>query len=126
MVRTSDIANTGDNRMGEEELKQALEVIKSHSPVTRGDSFDIGTENDGSTISTEKALKSPEIINILSNPSQMKQLFDLTDSQAENIRSLIVGGGTGSIHKLLNRHLGDEASAIIGALVSSYAARKLF
>ncbi len=115
--------------MGDEELKQALEIVREHAPVNRGDSFDLGTDTGGEPIrgaNTEQALKSPEVLKILSNPSQMKQMLSLTDSQAENIRSLVVGGGTGSVHKLLNRYLGDEASAVIGAVLSSIAARKLF
>ena len=91
---------------------RALQIIP-----TRGDSFDIG--------SREVVRQEPDIIRMLQNPEELQGFLDLTPSQASNLRSLIVGGGTGGIHRLLSKHLGDEASAAVGALVSVWAAKKL-
>jgi len=85
--------------------------------VRRGDSFDIGEDMP--------AAKEADIINILRNPKELTSALNLTDKQAANVRSILVGSGTGGIHRLLSEHLGDEISAVIGALVSSYISRKI-
>ena len=107
--------------MPNEEVQKALQVLREHA-INRGDSFDIGGEDEKYE---ESSLSSPEVIKILNNPQMLAESLNLTTYQAENLRSLIIGGGTGGIHKLLNRHLGDEPSAVIGALISSWLARKV-
>ena len=104
----------------EEKLRQALSTIQG-AVAKRNDSFDIG----GNPGNTAIAASSPEIISIFNNPSQLASLLDVSEAQAENLRSLIVGGGTGAVYRLLNKHLGGEVSAALGGLLSAWAAKKL-
>ena len=99
--------------MTDDRVQNALEVIKER----RGDSFDIG-ENLPATVE-------PEVIRILQNPHELADMLHLTEQQADNLRSLIIGGGTGGVHRLLSRYFGDEASAVIGALASTWLSRKV-
>ena len=85
--------------------------------VKRGDSFDIGTE---------EVIGPNGIIEILQNPKQLASMLNLTDKQALNVRSLVVGAGTGGIHRLLSQQLGDEVAGAIGGLLSGYLSRKIF
>ena len=84
--------------------------------VRRGDSFDIGIEKP----------YSPEIIDIFQNPTQLTNLLSLTESQADNIRSLVVGAGAGGIHRLLSQHLGDEVAGMLGGFIAGHISRKVF
>ena len=84
----------------------------------RGDSFDIGEYLPATT-------QQDDIIRIIQNPKQLSDMLGLTEAQTENIRSLIVGAGTGGIHKLLSRHLGSEVSGMLGGFISGYVARKI-
>ena len=88
--------------------------------VVRGDSFDIGSGSGQPQIQNQNA-----IAQFMSNPSGLATLLGLTQVQAENIKSLIVGGGAGGIHKLLSRYLGDEFAGAVGGLVAGYIAKRL-
>jgi len=61
----------------------------------------------------------------LTNPGELLNALDLSIQQKRNVKSLIVGSGTGAIHQILEEHLGTEISAAIGGLVSGFLARKL-
>lgn len=82
----------------------------------RGDSFDIGKFRE-----IEPA---PDMTDLLSNPQKLISSFNLSEKQAENVRSLIVAGGTGGIYKLLSRHLGSEIAGILGGFLSAYIAKR--
>ena len=101
-----------------EEVQHALQVLREHTLQRRGDSFDIGEE--------QPVEQSSEIIELLQNPTQLAQILNLDEKQAQNLKSLIVGGGTGGIHRLLSRELGDVPSAVIGGLLSSWLVGKIF
>ena len=88
--------------------------------VRRNDSFDIGTERAVSRT------RDDDIIRIAQNPGELVNLLNLTSKQESNVRSLIVGAGTGGIHRLLSQHLGDEVAGALGGLLSGYVAGKLF
>jgi len=103
----------------EEEVQKALQVLQDHS-ARRGDSFDIGTQETVQVVRHQ-----PQIIDVLNNPGQLAEQLNLTPEQAENLRSLAIGGGTGGIHKLLNKQLGDVPASIIGAAISSWIVTKL-
>lgn len=90
---------------------------QSRQVIRRGDGFDIGTPGPA---------KDGGVVDLLSNPSQLAEIFKMTDKQAANVRSLIVGAGTGGIHRLLSQHLGDEVAGAIGGLLSGYLSHKLF
>lgn len=102
-----------------EEVTKAIQVLRNHV-VRRGDSFDIGEPSNIPVRASE-----PDIINVLTNPTELSGMLNITQEQAENIRSLIIGTGTGSIHRLLNKYLGDEVSAVLGALVSTWISKKV-
>jgi len=91
-------------------------VETSKEIVRRGDGFDIGTQQ----------VESDKVIQIAQNPGELVSLLNLTSKQESNVRSLIVGAGTGSIHRLLSEALGDEVAGALGGLLSGYVAKKLF
>ena len=109
----------GEGRIlsSDEQAEQALETLRRHGR-NRGDSFDIGGFE-------ESGNPNDMITSLMSNPQQLIGSLNLTEKQAENIKSLIVGGGTGGIHKLLNRYLGDEVASALGGLISGYIAKRL-
>jgi len=88
----------------------------SNVPV-RGDAFDIGKSLEP-TIEDKSSFK--EI-----NPNSFINSLDLNEEQADNVRSLIVGGGTGLVHKMLRKQLGDEVAGMLGGLLAGYAAKKI-
>jgi len=89
-------------------VQQALETLRTHTQP-RGDVFDIGQSAPAKT-------KDDIIIDLVRNPKKLAGMLNLTEEQAKNVRSLIIGGGTGGIHRVLSQHLGDELSAVLGAL----------
>ncbi len=102
----------------DDEIRQALETIQKHS-VRRGDGFDVGGAG------TVQDTGGKANLSALLNPQTLMQTLNLTQVQAENIRSLIVGGGTAGIYKLLNKHLGSELAGAIAGLASGYVAKRI-
>ena len=103
----------------QDEVQHALQVLQEHGLQRRGDSFDIGGE---------QAIGEPhylEILQNLENPGQLAQVLNLNEKQVQNLKSLIVGGGTGGIHRLLSKNLGDIPSALIGSVLSAWIAGKI-
>lgn len=90
------------------------------SIAKRGDSFDIGGQQGS------QAVTNPEVISILQNPSQLAQLLDINEEQAENIKAAIVGGGAGLSAKFLSKHFGSPIAGAFGGLVAGIIADKLF
>ena len=105
----------------DEDVQKALQVLQAHSE-RRGDSFDIGEDRGEIQVIQHQ----PHVIDILNNPGQLAEQLNLTPEQAENLRSLVIGGGTGGIHKLLNKQLGDVPASVIGAAISSWIVGKIF
>ena len=94
---------------------QDIEVRKPSQIIRRGDSFDIGTD----------IVKQPEVLNILQNPGQLENLLDLTESQAENLRAVITGGGAGLASKFLSKYFGDEIAGAIGGFLGAHVAKRV-
>ena len=69
---------------------------------------------------------SQALMRLIQNPGLIKGQFNLSDTQAVNVKALISGAGTGVAVKYLSQHIGTELSAIVGAFLSSYMARKIF
>ena len=103
----------------EEEVQLALNTLNKHG-VSRGDSFDIGTD-----VEEYGGGGSDMLTKLISNPKGLIGNLDVTPKQAENIRSVIVGGGTGLAHKYLSRTFGDEIAGGIGGFISGWIAKKL-
>ena len=109
-----------DNYISEEDkVQNALQVLREHALQRRGDSFDIGEL-------TESPQEQDMFVRIMQNPRQLAEMFNLDEKQAQNLKSLAIGGGTGGIHRLLSRELGDVPSAVIGSLLSSWLTGKIF
>ena len=108
--------NEGEVISRQERIDRAMQELQELG-ANRGDSFDMGGFEEGG--STDLVTK------FLSNPQQLIGSFNLTPSQAKNIKSLVVGSGTGAIHRMLSQHLGDEIASAIGGLISGYLARRI-
>jgi len=110
----------------EEEVQKALQVIQNYS-AQRGDSFDIGTEDPDATgvqpIATSKQPNALGALGLL-NTKELSHSLGCSETQAENLRALIVGGGTGGIYKLLSKKIGDVPAAMVGAALSGYLVKK--
>jgi hypothetical protein len=109
-------------------IGQRFNIVPQNRPEqrpmqVRGDAFDI--MGGGVQQSQYNQPRQPDIIDVFRNPQVIMDRFGLNKKQAENVRSMIVGGGTGSIHRILSQHLGDELSAVIGALASTYISKKI-
>ena len=108
----------------EDRVRAALSTL-SELGVSRGDSFDVGTEiAEYGALSGYESSGDP-ISQYLSNPKQLSQLFNLTEKQAENICSAITGGGAAAGHKLLARYFGAEFAGAIGGFFGGYISRKV-
>lgn len=66
-----------------------------------------------------------ELTKFLENPSQLKEMFNLSEGQALNVRSLISGAGSAAAVKYLSRHIGSELAAGVGGFVAAYIAKRM-
>jgi len=62
---------------------------------------------------------------LLENPSQVKGLLSLSNTQVRNVKALIAGIGAAASSKTLSRYFGDELAAVAGAAISAYVAKRL-
>ena len=69
--------------------------------------------------------KGGDIVNLFRNPHGIMNELSISERQAKNLRSLVVGGGTGTIHKYLSGQIGDIPASLIGSLLSSWIAKKI-
>jgi riboflavin biosynthesis pyrimidine reductase len=108
----------------EEQIAHALEILQEHGTgvQNRGDSFDIGN-NDG--IMSEEDYDNNDENLPMENPLSILSQLNLTPQQAENIKSLLVGGGTSAVHKFLSKHLGNEVAGALGGFLSGYMVNKI-
>lgn len=110
----------------EEEVQKALQVLQQYS-AQRGDSFDIGTSDPNATgVQPVSSSKQPNALGALGmlNTKELSSSLGCSEKQAENLRALIVGGGTGGIYKLLSKQIGDVPAAIAGAALSGWLVKK--
>lgn len=70
--------------------------------------------------------KPNQLAGVFQNPSSLIQQLSITEKQAKNLKSLVVGGGTGAIHRLLSQYFGDIPAAMMGAALSGWLAGKFF
>ena len=92
--------------------------------VRRGDSFDQDGQ-DGGEASIIEYPGGGDISNILQNPDALIKSLDLTPEQAKNVRSIIVGSGTGLAYKALSGYVGGEIAGAIGGFLSAYVSKKI-
>ena len=110
----------------DEEVESAYRTLQKYGKVPkRGDSFDIG-ESGGAEVAGA-GLGAGSLLALFSgnNTPDIMRTFGLNQKQAENLRSLVVGAGTGGIHRLLSEYFGDEISGAIGGLLSGYIAKRV-
>ena len=62
---------------------------------------------------------------ILSNPGSIQQMFNLDETQASNVASLLTGAGAGLTRKYLTRALGPEIAGAIGGFLGGYLSHRL-
>jgi len=75
--------------------------------------------------SSGPVLPKGDLLALVSNPEALINELSLTPSQEKNLRSLVVGGGTGAVHRLLADAIGDIPASIAGAAIASYLLKKL-
>ena len=101
--------------------------IRSARERTSGDDFDVGKSvesiGQSSGINFDQGMTGALLMGLLANPGSV--FGNVSPRQAENLRSLIVGSGTGGVVKILSKHLGTKTSAVIGSLLAAYIADKV-
>ena len=101
--------------------------LRLNKQPTTGDDFDISgnpeQSDSPSGVNLTQGMTGALLMGLLANPGNM--FGGISPHQVENIKALIVGGGTGGVYKILNKHLGTKASAVIGSLLAAYIADKL-
>ena len=65
------------------------------------------------------------LLRLIQNPSALQSLFDLNPQQAENVRSLITGSGSGLGAKALSQYVGTPLAGAIGGFLGGYVAEKI-
>lgn len=78
-------------------------------------------ENEVRSLGGRQALS-----NLIQNPGALSGLLKLSPEQAVNVKAIIAGAGAAASHKYLSKHIGDEFSAIMGAAVAVYLAKRVF
>ena len=63
---------------------------------------------------------------LATNPGAIKDKLQLSETQAQNVSAIIIGGSTGASVKYLGPVVGNEIAAVLGALTSAYVSRKMF
>ena len=106
--------------MNGDEVQRALEVLRG-TVQNRGDGFDIG----GETEYPVQQYDGDQISKMLSNPQELANTLGLSRKQAQNVRSLITGGGAGLSSKYLSQFLGEEIAGALGGFVGGYVSRRL-
>lgn len=74
----------------------------------------------GGNVPTEALMK------LLQNPRALKQKLNLTEKQAENIRSIIAGTGAAAANKYLGKLIGADLASAVGGFLGSYLSRRIF
>jgi len=65
------------------------------------------------------------LLKLMQNPSALRNLFQLNDQQAENVRALLAGGGTTLAVKMFSRYVGPELAGAVGGFLGGYVSRRL-
>ena len=68
--------------------------------------------------------KSTDIMGLFQNPHGLIKDLSLTDIQAKNLKSFVVGSGTGAVHHYLSQYIGDVPASITGALLTGWLAKR--
>lgn len=84
--------------------------------IQRGDDFDL---------SRFQGAETPDLNEISQNPLQLMESLNLDAKQAQNVKSIITGGGAGLIHRWLSPHIGDELAGGVGGFLSAYLAKRV-
>ena len=95
---------------------------QSSLPVKRGDSFDIGQLKNAGVTNPDQQNQLGEI---LKKPTEFAQMLGLNDEQVQNVKSIIVAGGAGVLHKKLAPLIGDELAGGAGGALAAFLAKKL-
>jgi hypothetical protein len=127
------MAEEGHVLSQQEEIEQAFNTLRKNGVTPRrGDGFDVGSEDgQGQGMGGMGGLGLAGILGALmssgggnmTNP--IANALNLTPAQAENVRSLIVGGGSAAIYKYLSRHIGSELAGIVAGGLTGYVAKKV-
>ena len=100
------------------DLDTVRENISRELVRRRGDSFDIGELTQGPQ-------EQDMIVRIMQNPTQLQDLLNINEEQAENIRAVLVGAGAGVSTKYLSKHFGSSVAGAFGAFLSGIIADKI-
>jgi hypothetical protein len=91
-------------------------------PAVRGDSFDVGQPQQAQVLGPKEQ---DQLDQLLQNPNQVARMLGITEQQARNVKSAIIGAGTGYIHNRLAPLFGDDIAAALGGYATSFITRKL-
>lgn len=101
------------------EIEQAREILR-RAGMTRGDSFDLSGEAEESSNPSGDVISS-----LVLNPQKLIGNLGLTPKQAENVASIIAGGGAGLGHKYLSKYIGSELAGAVGGFLGGFVSKKV-
>ena len=102
----------------EKDLDIVREQVGRELARRRGDSFDIGEF-------AEPSQEQDLIVRIMQDPSQLQNLLNITEGQAENITAAITGAGAGLASKYLGKHFGNAVAGGFGGFLAGLVAEKI-
>jgi len=65
-----------------------------------------------------------DLVRIFQNPQGLIKELSLNEQQARNLRSFVIGSGTGMVHRYLSQHIGDVPASVVGSLLTSWIAKR--
>ena len=65
-----------------------------------------------------------DLVKIFQNPQGLIKELSLNEQQARNLRSFVIGSGTGMVHRYLSQHIGDMPASVVGSLLTSWIAKR--
>ena len=65
------------------------------------------------------------LLQLMSNPTALQNLLNLSPEQAENVRALVTGSGSGAAAKLLSKYIGSPLAGAVGGFLGGIVSEKL-
>ena len=66
-----------------------------------------------------------ELVKLFENPGQLQKMFNLNETQAVNVASLLTGASSAASRKYLTKLIGAELAGAVGGFVGGYISKKL-
>lgn len=100
-------------------------MTEQHEIVRRGDSFEVGSNIESPSGAGNPLKPTGMFMELLNNPSVLSKNLHLTQKQADNIASVLTGGGAAMGYKYLSKLFGPEIASAMGAALAAHVVKRL-